>query len=90
MITSALINLILVPITAVLSLLPSGTPLNLNTQMQNITNTSYWPKLGWINNYIPLDQMTAAATIIIAALGITLTIRVAIYIWNLLPIGGSN
>ncbi len=90
MITSFIITGLLSTLTIIFTPLPSGSSLDLTTQAQAITTSAYWPHLGWINNYIPLDQAVAAFTLIISTWGIVYLIRIGIWLWNLLPIGGSN
>lgn len=90
MITVAILNLLSGIIGTILSPLPTGSNLGLNTQAQAITQSSLWPQLGWYNNYIPISQMVLAGAIILSTVAVTLLIRVGLYLWNLLPIGGSN
>lgn len=90
MLTVALINLLQGIVSTILAPLPTGSSLNLTSQATAVTTSPLWPNFGWLNNYIPIDQMIAALTIILTTLAITLTIRVALYLWNLLPFGGSN
>ena len=79
----AVVNIILSP-------LPVGNTLNLTTDALAITTSPYWPQLGWINNYIPIDQAVAAFTTIIGAWTVIYLIRIGLWLWNLLPWGGSN
>jgi hypothetical protein len=89
-ITSFIITGLLSAISIIFGPLPSGSSLNLTTQAATITTSSYWPQLGWLNNYIPVDQAVAALTLIITTWGVVYLIRIGIWLWNLLPIGGSN
>jgi hypothetical protein len=97
MLVTAVVDAIMGILSSVWDVLPIGTNastnclgLGLNCQAQSITSSSQWPQLGWLNNYLPLDQMVLAAQLLITTVLVTLVIRIGIYLWNLLPIGGSN
>ena len=57
---------------------------SLNCIATSITTSSNWPTFGWLNNYLPLDQMMTAAGVIIGAIAIMATIRLATWAWHLL------
>jgi hypothetical protein len=90
MITTAILNGLLSLINLVLSPLPTGSSLNLSTQATALTTSSLWPHLGWLNDYLPVDQAVTAFTLILSTWGIIYLIRIGLWIWNLLPFGGSN
>lgn len=89
MILTWLMNLIIVPIQALMNLMPTASTLNLNAQATTIAASI--PGLGWINDYFPLSAMVTALTTIVACLAIMLIVNIGLWIYHQFPsVGGGN
>ena len=82
MITTTIVNLLLFPIQALFDTIPQHAGFGLNTLAQTITSSSYFPNLGWINDYFPLDTAMTALAYILSTIAIMLIANIAIWIYH--------
>jgi hypothetical protein len=83
MITNLFLNLIWAPIHGIFNLLPTaGAGLGINTLATTITTSSYWPSLGWANNYFPLDLTVNLFTVLLGVYFTLLGIRVVVWVYH--------
>lgn len=80
MITTFLLNFILVPIDGLFQLLPIASSLGLNTMASSVV--SFIPGLGWANDYFPLTAAVSALTVIVATLAIMLLVNVGLWLYH--------
>lgn len=88
MITNFLLTFLITPVVALIQLLPSGSGLGLNTLATTITGSSYWPALGWANDYFPINTAITCITVIISVLVIMTTIQIGMWLFH--QFWGSN
>ncbi len=83
MIVSSLLWIILAPIQGLIDLLPTaGSGLGINTLATTITSSSYWPNLGWANDYFPVDLAITLIGFTITAMFTMFTIRIALWLYH--------
>lgn len=82
MILNVLLTIIEAPILALIDLLPHGAGLGLNTLATSIVGSSYWPQLGWANDYFPLDTAITCIELILATAIIMVTLQMATWIYD--------
>jgi hypothetical protein len=88
-ITAFVINLVLLPIQALIDQLPTASTLGLNTWATDIVANI--PGLGWANDYFPLAAMVSAITAIVACLAIMAIVNIGLWIYHQFPtVGGGN
>jgi hypothetical protein len=83
-----LFNSLTTVLTFFLNPLPTGTTSSLTTAVSNLTSSSFWPDLGWANNYLPLDQAITALGLLLTLFAITYVVQVAIWVYHFF--WGSN
>jgi hypothetical protein len=89
MVTDLLLNLVLAPIAALFHHLPGiGAGLGMHSLATTITTSSFWPDLGWANNYLPLDLAATLMGILITTTITMLGIRVTLWVYH--QFWGSN
>lgn len=87
MIIDAVVNVLLAPFLAPLSVLPTATTLfPVNTWATDIV--AQIPPLGWVNDYFPIQPALAALALILAVLAVLLLVNFAIWVYH--QIWGSN
>jgi hypothetical protein len=91
MILGSILALILSIFTLPFALLPSGPALGINGYAQNVVNDGFFRHLGWVNNYLPLDQAVTAIGILLTLLGVMWTVRILLWVLTKFHIlGGSD
>ncbi|MCU1362389.1 MAG: hypothetical protein JWM55_217 [Acidimicrobiaceae bacterium] len=89
MITTDVINFILVPIKALLNVLPTASNLGLSGYVSTILADV--PGLGWANQYFPITQAIDALTLVFSVMAIMLLVNLGLWIYHQFPtIGGGN
>jgi hypothetical protein len=69
-------------VTAPFALLPTIGSLGLNTLATTITTSSWWPPLGWANNYFPISEAIAMITFLVTVFVVMYLVKAAIWLWN--------
>jgi hypothetical protein len=82
MLTTFILKWSLSIITAPFTYLPTMPSLGLNSLATTITGSSYWPNLGWINNYIPVGEAVGLITTLVAIFTVMYLVKAAIWLWN--------
>lgn len=88
MITNTLLTVVTAPILALISLLPTGSDLGIHAFATSLTTSSYWPHLGWPNDYIPLDTAVTCMGLILTTAAVMLVIQITLWIYH--QLWGSN
>ena len=82
MITNFLLNGILTILTAPLALLPHEPSLGIATGASTLTSSSFFPHLGWANDFFPLSEAIAMIGIAAATFLVIYVIKLALWLWD--------
>jgi hypothetical protein len=82
MLINFLLNAVISILAAPFTLLPTGTSLDINSAASTLTSSSFFPHLGWANDYFPLDEFVILLGIALSTWVIVYLIRFAIWVWN--------
>lgn len=81
-ITNAILAIILTPLNFIINQLPTEPGLGLNTLATTITTSTFWPHLGWANDYFPLTEFAAYLAITLTVFAVAYLIRIFIWLWD--------
>jgi hypothetical protein len=89
-ITQALLGLVEGLVNLTFGNLPTGSAVGLQTWATSIVGAGFFNKLGWLNDYIPLDQVVAAITLLLSLATIMLVVRILIWLLSKFHVLGSD
>lgn len=90
MITDALLLIVFGPLNAVAGLLPTTPALNLNTKATSLVSGGLFAHLGWVNNYIPLNDVSSCIAIILTIAALLIPVNLLIYLATKLHLLGGK
>jgi hypothetical protein len=82
MLINFVLNAVISVLAAPFTLLPTGSSLDINSAATTLTGSSFFPSLGWANDYFPLTEFVGLLTIALSTWLITYLIKFALWIWN--------
>jgi hypothetical protein len=78
-ITTAVLNFFQGIVTGLLSFLPASSGLGLASKASSIVSDGLFQHVGWLNDYVPVDQFLLALAVVLGTIGVMLSIRAALW-----------
>lgn len=72
------------------SFLPQSPVLGLNDKAGGVVGGGFFARLGWVNSYIPLDEVALGISVVLGVFVVLWVIRLVIWILNKLHILGGD
>jgi hypothetical protein len=90
MITDAIVKLLSAVLGPILALLPSGTSTTLNSYATTVVGSGWFGHMGWLNDYVPVDQVVIAIPVVIAFALVMVGVQVTVWILDKLHLFGGG
>lgn len=77
-------------VSAVLGALPSPSVPGLNSLAESMVSGSWFDRLGWVNDYLPLTAMLSAGAVVFLVWGGSLAVKLVIFVLTKVHVLGGN
>lgn len=80
MITKAVLSFFASLLSGVWSALPSGSSLGVNSIAGDLTSSGVFNHVGWLNDYIPVDDATTVVLLLLALFVFMSVVRIVLWV----------